>query len=136
MSARLISNSFYCYLLIKFVLIIAIVNGTCFWIDGTEAKNRFTCWDLNSVGASMCCDRDVAAFDKCIGGICAYNFSSGVAGLYDGGQSFWRDSCTDPRWQDPACLAMAPCMQIHVVYYLQSLVLPLSKSKRRRRCSM
>lgn len=113
MSTRLISLPFYNCLIIIFVLLTAIVNGTCFWIDGTEAKNRFTCYDLNSVGASMCCDSTfVADFDKCIGGICVYNSSLAVQGIYNDKQSFWRDSCSDPRWQDPACLAMAPCMQI------------------------
>lgn len=96
-----------------------IVNGgTCFWIDGTEAKNRFTCYDLNSVGASMCCDSAAAsAFVKCIGGICVYQSDSYPAGdiprptKYGEELSFWRDSCSDPRRQDPACLAMEPCMQ-------------------------
>lgn len=121
MSTRLISLPFYCWLIIGCLLLTAIVNGTCFWIDGTEAKNRFSCYDLNSVGASMCCDRTAtAAFVQCIGGICVYQ---GVLGLNDGEQSFWRDSCSDPRWQDPACLAMAPCMQNPMLF-----TLPLPKS--------
>lgn len=106
MSTRL-SLPFYCC-----PVFIAIVNSTCFWIDGTEASNRFTCNNLSGVGASMCCDsKNDPVFDKCINGICAYNFTIGVQGVYDGEQSFWRDSCTDPSWKDPACLAMAPCMR-------------------------
>ena len=42
MSTRL-SLPFYCC-----PVFIAIVNGTCFWIDGTEALNWFTCYDLNN----------------------------------------------------------------------------------------
>lgn len=104
MSTRLIVPFYVC------LVFIAIVSGTCFWIDGTVAPDRFTCYDLNSVGASMCCDSAFSKdFDKCIGGICVYNYSSGARGLYDHGQSFYRDSCTDRAWQDPACLAMAPC---------------------------
>lgn len=70
----IISLPFYCCLEITFVLLLlnaTIVNGgKCFWIDGTEVKNRFTCYDLNSVGASMCCDSAAgSAFVNCIGGI-------------------------------------------------------------------
>lgn len=133
-TTRLISLPFYCCLIIIiFLLLIDIVNGRwCYWIDGTDAKDRNPCLDLNTVGASMCCDGALAAsFVKCIGGICVYNFSSGIPGLYDDGRSFWRDSCTDPRWQDPACLAMAPCMQKFYVVYPSS-VYSLSKSLKKR----
>lgn len=95
-------------------IFIAVASGTCYWIDGTEAADRFPCFDLNSVGASMCCDKASSAFfDSCAdGGICAYTYASGVQGRYDDGLSFWRDACSDPTWRDPACLHVASCENI------------------------
>lgn len=118
MSTKLTHPSYVC------LVFIAIVSGTCFWIDGTLAPDRFTCYDLNSVGASMCCNSGFSTyFDKCIGGICVYNYSSlspGAQGPYDRGKAYYRDSCTDREWRDPACLAMAPCKRFYVVYDHQS----------------
>lgn len=87
-----------------------LASGRCYWIDATEALDRFPCYDLNTVGASMCCDSALRdSFISCANGICAYTFTQGTQGPNDvESSSFWRDSCSDPTWRDPACLAMAP----------------------------
>ena len=104
MSSKLFSFLYFCR------VFIAIASDTCYWIDGTEAANRFACFDTNKNGASMCCDEASSPFfSSCTGGICAYTYASGVQGLYDDGLSLWRDSCTDPTWRDPACVKMASC---------------------------
>lgn len=102
-------NLFLSILLCPVFCFSLVASGRCFWIDGTEVINRFPCYDLNSVGASMCCDSTLRDyFVGCDHGICVFNFTQGVEGPNDEGSSFWRDSCTDPTWMDPACLAMAP----------------------------
>lgn len=89
---------------------IAIASGTCYFIDGNEAADRFTCSDLNTVNASMCCEQDASAyFNSCINGICAYTYAPGAQGQYDNELAFWRDSCSDPTWRDPACVKIASC---------------------------
>lgn len=89
---------------------IDIADGTCYFIDGSEAADRFTCSDLNTVNASMCCEKDAGAyFDSCTNGICAYTYAPGAQGRYDNGLAFWRDSCSDPTWRDPACVKIASC---------------------------
>lgn len=88
---------------------IGIASGDCFWIDGSVAKGHTACYDLNTVGASMCCAKDSPNFGSCTpGGLCQYLGFSGAQGPLDNGTSFWRDSCSDRTWLDPACLAMAP----------------------------
>ncbi|MCJ1471341.1 hypothetical protein MMC07_009989 [Pseudocyphellaria aurata] len=49
---------------------------------------------------------DFSACTPC--GLCVYNRTEGAQGPYDNGNSVWRDSCSDPTWKDPACLAIAP----------------------------
>lgn len=86
---------------------IATASGTCYWINGAEAPDRFTCSDPNTVGASMCCAKESSMFfDSCTDGICAYTYASGALGPYDDGLSFWRDSCTDHTWRNPACVTI------------------------------
>lgn len=86
---------------------IAITSGVCYFIDGTEAENRFTCSDLNTVNASMCCESDTFV-DSCMDGICVVSVVVSP-GQYDDEKGFWRDSCSDPTWRDPACVKMASC---------------------------
>lgn len=102
------------YLCLGFIRIVA--SGHCFWIDGSVAEGHTPGYDLNTVGASMCCATDTLEYiSSTHGGICLYNINEGPQGPYDHqGVSFWRDSCTDPTWKDPACLAMAPCKSICV----------------------
>ena len=102
-SRKMLLSVFFCS------IFIFLASARCYWIDGTDADNRFPCYDLNSVGASMCCDSALRDFfNKCDGGICVFNFTLGTQGPNDQGSSYWRDSCSDPTWRDDACLAMGP----------------------------
>ena len=107
-------------------------SGDCFWIDGTVAKGHTAGYDLNSVGASMCCAQDSPSFTSFLpGGICQYQNTGGAQGPHDNGSSFWRDSCSDRTWQDPACLAMAPCRSIKVAltrHFLAFALLDVAKA--------
>lgn len=80
-------------------------DGPCYNIDGSRDKGSSACYDLDTVGASMCC----VGTEKCrVDGLCTGS-PRGLVGPYDDDTAFWRRSCTDYTWQDPACMAIASC---------------------------
>jgi hypothetical protein len=91
----------------SFLVFSPLVESFCYWIDGLEATSNSPCYSLNSVGASMCCDAP-DGFGCIAPGICK-STPNGPVGPHDNGSSYWRAACSDNTWQDPACLAMAPC---------------------------
>ena len=66
---------------------------TCYVIDGNHNSHAgFRC-NNQTTGHSSCC---------AIGGVC---YSNGVCQQSNSGvQDYLRVGCTDPTWQDPACL--------------------------------
>ena len=80
-------------------------TGTCYNLDGTVDGAASACYYLDSVGASMCCYPN----EDCLpNGLCTGS-PAGLVGPNDGGKAIWRRSCSDYTWQDPACIAIAPC---------------------------
>ncbi|SPO07722.1 uncharacterized protein DNG_10417 [Cephalotrichum gorgonifer] len=66
---------------------------TCYFLDGSVAPIVWPC-DNSTTGASTCCPA---------GSTC---YSNGVCQDEKGGVTdFLRAGCTDPTWDDPACLA-------------------------------
>lgn len=80
-------------------------TGTCYYLDGTMDEAASACYYLRSVGASMCC----YSGESCLSSGLCLNSPAGLVGPNDGGKSIWRRSCSDYTWQDPACIAIAPC---------------------------
>jgi len=74
-------------------------NG-CYWIDGTLADSFNPCYNLNTVGASMCCQAGQCQPD----GLCNQTIVAVTVSMY-----YWRGACSDYTWQDPACFPIAPC---------------------------
>ncbi|KAL3425361.1 hypothetical protein PVAG01_02152 [Phlyctema vagabunda] len=78
-------------------LFIALVSsqnaGTqCYVLDGTARRGFYRC-NNETAGHTTCCD---------LGDTC---YSNGVcAGPNNGIMDYQRKGCTDPTWQDPACL--------------------------------
>ena len=107
-----------------FYLVLAVITPflllrwrveACYNIDGSPDAPAEPCYDLNTVGASMCCNSD----DECLPeGLCAGSSPHGPVGEHDDDSSIWRRSCSDKEWRDPACLAIAPCR-----YHFQPLPL-------------
>src|SRR5579862_2139585 len=97
------------FILLNLALIASPIsaNSLCYWIDGTEASGFSPCPPPKSVGASMCCNaRDGLKCSRL--GLCE-SAPCGPPGPYDNDTSYWRAGCSDKTWQDPACLAIAPC---------------------------
>jgi hypothetical protein len=80
-------------------------EGTCYNIDGSIDRFSSACYFLSSVGASMCCQGNEEYLHD---GLCA-GAPNGPVGPDDDNKAIWRRSCSDYTWQDPACLAIAPC---------------------------
>lgn len=80
-------------------------DGVCYYLDGSKNSEAKPCYALDRVGASMCCEstEDCRPDGLCMGD------PNGLVGPYDNGTAFWRRSCTDFTWQDPACIALASC---------------------------
>ena len=98
---------FYLLLVVvtHFLLLIWRIEA-CYFIDGSRDEAASPCFDLNLVGASMCCFSDETCLAE---GLCAGSSPHGPVGEYDNGSSIWRRSCSDKEWRDMACLAIAPC---------------------------
>ena len=114
-SGELLQTSFSTNLTMLFLVLASVVSfttawtptdsGPCYFINGSRDVVGSPCYDLKTVGASMCCDRQTG--DDCIQpGLCA-DAPFGAVGPYDNDQSIWRRSCSDYTWQDPACFAIA-----------------------------
>lgn len=107
---------FYSQTIIMLFFVLAIIitlvtafpptgGGTCYNIDGSVDRFTTACYYLNTVGASMCCQSDK---DCLSAGLCTAA-PNGPVGPDDDNKAIWRRSCSDYTWQDPACLAIAPC---------------------------
>ncbi|CZR54969.1 uncharacterized protein PAC_04854 [Phialocephala subalpina] len=85
-------------ILLSFPFITSLVSATCYLPDGTLAPGAYRCNNATS-GHSTCCE---------IGSVC---WSNGVCQKVSNGVIDWiRLGCTDPTWNDPACLHA--CMSI------------------------
>jgi hypothetical protein len=84
-----VNHSFAAYLLI--ILIVSTLGASqCYWPDGSVDSDGVPC---NSTGASACC----SAGSQCTSNkLCVVD--DPVAGW-----EYYRGSCTDMTWQDPAC---------------------------------
>ena len=91
-------------------LLVKLASAGCFLPDGTDrnlAANATYPYEYyspcnNQTGVvSMCCaigpDRLATDPDTCA--------SNGLCLSYDG-TTWWRESCTDPTWKDPACVQL------------------------------
>jgi len=86
--------------LIVVLTIIRPSYATCYQRNGTEISSQDYQPCTSSAGAtSMCCATSRLNADLCLpSGLCVGGADTA------GGRLFWRESCTDPTWQDPACL--------------------------------
>ena len=88
--------------LVDLVLLARITpaDAKCYTPNGDDRNKLFGGEDdryrpCNSGGVSMCCS--YLGGDTCIGDGLCYNA---------GGNVYWRESCTDPTWKDPACVKL------------------------------
>jgi hypothetical protein len=99
LSISMASSSLGAFILFSTILLSASLAPaanaptTCYVLDGTHNSDAgFRC-DNSTTGHSACCG---------IGAIC---YSNGVCQqMNEGIQDFLRVGCTDPTWQDAACL--------------------------------
>jgi hypothetical protein len=88
--------------------------ASCYWLDRTDVNAWWNvseyeyyqpCHNVtasNATAASMCCATGPGRVaqgnaDRCMeNGLC----------YSDALQLYWRESCTDPTWQDPACIKL------------------------------
>jgi hypothetical protein len=76
---------------------IAIMPSKCYGIDGTPyaTLDRYIPCNSTTSGHTSCC----APGDSCLtNGLC-----QGPADNKRKANIFWRNGCTDPTWNDPAC---------------------------------
>ncbi|KAK6341166.1 hypothetical protein TWF696_008252 [Orbilia brochopaga] len=80
---------------------ITVPTKQCYYPDGspTNVTDYQPCNNAEGM-ASMCCaiaNRGTNFSDTCLpNGLCRSGTATGT--------QLWRESCTDPKWQDPACL--------------------------------
>lgn len=72
----------------------------CYRPDGSEADDTYRPCD-KTASVSMCCHLGVGSSYNG-GDACGSGPTYGLCGIT--GTQLWRESCTDPTWQDPACL--------------------------------
>jgi len=82
----------------------ATLTPTCYMPNGTAVTTDPCCDGAYSPcnGTGMCCalGRPVLHINSCLGNGLCEDVSTGW---------IWRESCTDPTWQDPRCLKL--CME-------------------------
>lgn len=80
-------------------------TGDCYFIDGSRDNGAKPCYQLSTLGSSMCCTQD----EECRSdGLCLSTPVGEAVGPYDKGKAIWRRSCSDFTWQDAACQAIPP----------------------------
>jgi hypothetical protein len=91
--------------LITFIILMALVqivtaSATCYGPNGTA--NTYDCCGgayspCNGVSGMCCALGRAANINECLGNGLCYQTNTGW---------IWRESCTDPTWQDPSCLKL------------------------------
>ena len=71
----------------------------CYWVDGSVSKISWPC-NTATTGHSTCCHPGATCYSN---GVCKFV-------LPRGNLDWLRVGCTDPTWEDPACLKQCvPC---------------------------
>ena len=102
------------YYLLYLLLLADHSAASCYWLDGTNVNAYWNVSELyyyqpchndtasNATAASMCCATGPGRHaegnaDRCVEqGLC----------YSDALKLYWRESCTDQTWQDPACIKL------------------------------
>jgi len=105
--------AFYIWRMLAFTSIIylfsSFVHAGCYLPNGTEINQlRNVPYDnwlpCKKNGDSMCCRTNGTSPDTCTSNGLCHNSAA---------PNIWRESCTDPTWQSPACLRL--CIQVNAI---------------------
>lgn len=89
-------------LTVSLMIELVISQATCYWPNGTVAQGYASCSTTDA--AAMC--YFTAHTDTCEPNGLVLN----INGVY------YRNACTDPTWQSPACLLLCPCEYLSISF--------------------